>query len=70
VIEVGAVIIVAGLALMRAAPRPDAGVGWLVLGQLVNGLRMGTVLAPRAVTVLARVTPQHAGPAGVLSTVQ
>ena len=45
--------------------------GWLVPGQLVDGLGMGTVLAPRAVTVLARVTPQHAGPtAGVLSTVQ
>jgi hypothetical protein len=46
-------------------------VGWLVPGQLVDGLGMGTVLAPRAVTVLARVTPQHGRPAaGVLSTVQ
>jgi hypothetical protein len=46
-------------------------VGWLVPGQPVNGLGMGTVLAPRAVTVLARVTPQHGRPAaGVLSTVQ
>jgi len=33
-------------------------VGWLVPGQLVDGLKMGTVLTPRAVTVLARVTPQ------------
>jgi hypothetical protein len=46
-------------------------VGWLVPGQPVDGLGMGTVLAPRAVTVLARVTPQHGRPAaGVLSTVQ
>jgi hypothetical protein len=46
-------------------------VGWLVPGQPVNGLGMGTVLAPRAVSVLVRVTPQHGRPAaGVLSTVQ
>jgi len=71
VIAVGAVIMVAGLALCGPAPRPDAGVGWLVPGQPVNGLGMGTVLVPRAVTELARVTPQHGRPAaGVLSTVQ
>jgi MFS family permease len=46
-------------------------VGWLVPGLLVDGLGMGMVLAPLAVTVLAPVSPQHAGPAaGVLSTVQ
>jgi hypothetical protein len=47
VIAVAAVIRVAGLALLRAGVAPDAGVGWLVPGQPVNGLGMGTVLAPR-----------------------
>ena len=80
VIAVGAVIMVAGLALLWAAAAAGAGgagseggagVGWLVPGLLVDGLGMGMVLAPLAVTVLARVSPQHAGPAaGVLSTVQ
>jgi EmrB/QacA subfamily drug resistance transporter len=74
VIAVGAVIMVAGLALLwagAAAGAGGAGVGWLVPGLLVDGLGMGMVLAPLAVTVLARVSPQHAGPAaGVLSTVQ
>ena len=70
-IAVGAVIMVAGLALLRAGAAPGAGVGWLVPGLLVDGLGMGMVLAPLAVTVLTRVTPQHAGPAaGMLSTVQ
>ena len=71
VIAVGAVIMVAGLALLRAGATAGAGVGWLVPGLLVDGLGMGMVLAPLTVTVLARVTPQHAGSAaGVLSTVQ
>ena len=80
VIAVGAVIMMAGLALLWAAAAAGAGgagseggagVGWLVPGLLVDGLGMGMVLAPLAVTVLARVSPRHAGPAaGVLSTVQ
>jgi predicted MFS family arabinose efflux permease len=74
VIAVGAVIMAAGLALLWAGAAGEAsrsGVGWLVPGLLVDGLGMGMVLAPLAVTVLARVSPQHAGPAaGVLSTVQ
>jgi EmrB/QacA subfamily drug resistance transporter len=70
VIAVGALIMAAGLALLHAASGA-AGVGWLVPGLLVDGLGMGMVLAPLAVTVLARVSAQHAGPAsGVLSTVQ
>jgi len=80
VIAAGAVIMAAGLALLwagaaagagGAGSEGGAGVGWLVPGLLVDGLGMGMVLAPLAVTVLARVSPQHAGPAaGVLSTVQ
>jgi EmrB/QacA subfamily drug resistance transporter len=71
VIAIGAVIMVAGLVLLRLGAAPGAGVGWLVPGLLVDGLGMGMVLAPLAVTVLVRVSPQHAGPAsGVLSTVQ
>ena len=80
VIAVGAVIMAAGLALLwagaaagagGAGSEGGAGVGWLLPGLLVDGLGMGMVLAPLAVTVLVRVSPQHAGPAaGVLSTVQ
>jgi EmrB/QacA subfamily drug resistance transporter len=80
VIAVGAVIMAAGLALLwagaaagagGAGSQGAAGVGWLLPGLLVDGLGMGMVLAPLAVTVLARVSPRHAGPAaGVLSTVQ
>ena len=71
VIAVGAVIMVAGRALLRAGAAPGCGRGLAGAGQPVNGLGTGTVLAPRAVTVLARVTPQHGRPAaGVLSTVQ
>jgi EmrB/QacA subfamily drug resistance transporter len=76
VIAVGAVLMAAGLALLAGAAATGgaggaSGVGWLVPGLLVDGLGMGMVLAPLAVTVLARVRPQHAGPAaGVLSTVQ
>jgi EmrB/QacA subfamily drug resistance transporter len=71
VIALGALIMVAGLALLRVGAATGASVGWLVPGLLVDGIGMGMVLAPLAVTVLARVTPQHAGPAaGVLSTVQ
>src|SRR5262249_60623154 len=67
VIAVGALIMVAGLVLLRAAA--GSGVGWLAPGLLVDGLGMGMVLAPLAVVVLARVTPQHVGSAsGVLST--
>jgi hypothetical protein len=53
------------------AAAAGSGVVWLVPGLLVDGLGMGMVLAPLAVVVLARVTPQHVGSAsGVLSTVQ
>ena len=71
-IAVGAVIMAAGLALLWAGrAQAKRALGWLVPGLLVDGLGMGMVLAPLAVTVLARVSPQHAGPAaGVLSTVQ
>jgi MFS family permease len=69
VITVGALVMAAGLVLMRLAA--GSGVGWLVPGLLVDGLGMGMVLAPLAVVVLARVTPQHVGSAsGLLSTVQ
>jgi predicted MFS family arabinose efflux permease len=69
VVAVGAVVMVAGLVLLRAAA--GAGTGWLLPGLLVDGLGMGMVLAPLAVIVLARVTPQYVGAAsGVLSAVQ
>jgi EmrB/QacA subfamily drug resistance transporter len=69
VITVGALIMVAGLVLLRLAA--GSGVGWLVPGLLIDGLGMGMVLAPLAVVVLARVTPEHIGSAsGLLSTVQ
>lgn len=70
-IAVGAVIMVAGLALLRAGAAPGCGRGLAGARPARQRPRVGTVLAPRAVTVLVRVTPQHGRPAaGVLSTVQ
>ncbi len=69
VIALGALIMAAGLVLLRAGS--GGGLGWVVPGLVIDGLGMGMVLAPLAVTVLARITPQHVGSAsGLLSTVQ
>jgi hypothetical protein len=46
-------------------------IAWLVLPLLVDGAGMGLVTGPLMSTVLANVSPQHAGAAsGVLSTAQ
>jgi rRNA maturation protein Nop10 len=71
VIAAGAVIMVAGLALLRAGAAPGCGRG--LAGARPARQRPRDRYGPRpgAVTVLARVTPQHGRPAaGVLSTVQ
>lgn len=44
-------------------------IGWLIPALLIDGAGMGLAVAPLAATVLARITPQHAGAAiGVLTT--
>jgi hypothetical protein len=71
VIAVGAVIMVAGLALLRAGAAHGCGRGLAGARPARQRPRDGHGPRPRAVTMLARVTPEHADPAaGVLSTVQ
>ncbi|KZM73896.1 hypothetical protein [Nocardia terpenica] len=42
---------------------------WLVPGLIIDGAGLGLAVAPLTTTVLARMTPQHAGAAsGVLAT--
>ena len=68
VVPAGALVMMAGLLLMRAAAGQP--IGWLLPGMAVDGLGMGMALAPLTTTVLSRVQPRHAGAAaGVLSTV-
>ncbi|GAA3238382.1 MFS transporter [Actinocorallia longicatena] len=62
VIAAGALIMVAGLALMYAAA--GHGIGPLLPGMAVDGIGMGMALAPLTTTILERVTPRHAGAAG------
>ncbi|MFF5210048.1 MFS transporter [Streptosporangium sp. NPDC000396] len=69
VISVGALVMIAGLALQYAVV--DEGVWWLSPGMFVDGLGMGMAIAPLTSTVVTRVSPRHAGAAaGVLSTAQ
>jgi len=71
-VAVGALIMAAGLAilLMTVAWVGVTGqIALLIPALLIDGAGMGMVIAPLASTVLARVTPRHAGAAsGVLGT--
>lgn len=70
----GALGMAAGLGLLALAVHligVDGSVGLLTVPLLVIGAGMGMVMAPLMSTILAGVTPGHAGTAaGVLSTVQ
>jgi EmrB/QacA subfamily drug resistance transporter len=69
VLAAGAVVMVAGLLLLRQAALGPGTVAALIPGLIVDGAGMGLVIAPLASTVLARVRPHHAGAAaGVLTT--
>ncbi|WP_329206389.1 MFS transporter [Streptomyces sp. NBC_00683] len=71
VIAVGALVRVAGLALLFVMVAQDAAIGWLASALLVDGVGMGLALAPIMATVLAGIPPHHAGAAsGALNTVQ
>ncbi|MDX3225998.1 MFS transporter [Streptomyces sp. ME19-01-6] len=71
-IAVGCAIRIVALVLQIWAVhhiRVSGGIGWLVPGLLLDGAGMGLAIAPLASTVLARVSPHHAGAAsGVLTT--
>lgn len=72
VLALGGVLTTVGLVLTSIPVIVD-GVGgsvwWLVPGLAVDGIGMGLVVAPLALTVLARVSPQYAASAsGVLTT--
>jgi EmrB/QacA subfamily drug resistance transporter len=69
VLALGALVMVAGLVLLRQAALGPASTPWLIPGLVVDGAGMGLVLAPLVGTVLARIRPHHAGSAaGILST--
>jgi EmrB/QacA subfamily drug resistance transporter len=72
VLAVGGVTMVVGLVLVYIAVAENGiggNIGWLVPGLVIDGAGMGMVIGPLAATVLARVSPQHAGSAGgVLAT--
>ncbi|WP_106400857.1 MFS transporter [Actinocorallia populi] len=70
-IAFGGLTRVAGLALILLAVHREAPIGWLVPALALDGIGMGLALAPIMGTVLARVSPRHAGAAaGLLSTTQ
>jgi EmrB/QacA subfamily drug resistance transporter len=72
VIALGGVLRLVGLSAMIitvAAIGTTGNVNWLIPSLFVDGAGMGFAVAPLASTVLARITPQHAGSAaGVLTT--
>jgi len=72
VLALGGVVMAVGLVLLEVTvSRIGVGgnIAWLIPGLVLDGAGMGMAVAPLAVTVLARVTPQHAGAAsGVLAT--
>jgi MFS family permease len=72
VIALGGMTRVAGLAVMILTVvliGVHGNIGWLVPALVIDGAGQGLAVAPLAVTVLSRVTPQHAGAAaGVLTT--
>src|SRR5262249_43984251 len=72
-VTTGALVIAAGLTLLGLTvgfAGASGGAALLVPGLVAEGAGMGMVIAPLVATVLARVSPSHAGAAsGVLSTV-
>ncbi|GAA2724861.1 MFS transporter [Actinocorallia aurantiaca] len=70
-VALGGLTRAAGLALVLLAVHLDAPLGWLVPALTLDGVGMGLALAPIMGTVLARVSPQHAGSAaGMLTATQ
>ncbi|UGQ11464.1 MFS transporter [Yinghuangia sp. ASG 101] len=71
VIGAGAALRVVALTGLFVAVGADAALGWMVPLLLADGFGMGLALAPIMGTVLAGVSPRHAGSAaGVLTTAQ
>ncbi|MFC8230100.1 MFS transporter [Streptomyces sp. NPDC057287] len=71
VIAIGALVRAAGLVLLCVMVAQEVSIGWLVPVLLIDGIGMGLALAPIMSTVLAGVSPRHAGAAsGVLNTAQ
>ena len=72
--SLGALLLAAGLVATSLAAGhigTTGSVGWIVPALFVDGLGMGMVTAPLISTVLAGISPRHAGEAsGVLSTMQ
>ncbi|AWT47084.1 MULTISPECIES: MFS transporter [Streptomyces] len=71
VVAVGALVRALALTGLLLAVTHEAPLGWLVPALLADGAGMGLALAPLMGTVLAGVSPRHAGAAaGVLTTAQ
>jgi EmrB/QacA subfamily drug resistance transporter len=72
VIAVGGLLRLVGLGTMLVVVAQigvSGGIGWLIPALIIDGAGMGLAVAPLAATVLARITPSHAGAAtGVLTT--
>jgi EmrB/QacA subfamily drug resistance transporter len=72
VIALGALVRIAGLVILLVTTGAIGLTGrteWLMPGLFIDGLGMGLAVAPLVATVLARVSPQHAGAgSGVLTT--
>lgn len=70
-IALGGLTRAAGLGLVLLAVHLDAPLGWLVPALTLDGVGMGLALSPIMGTVLARVSPRHAGAAaGMLTATQ
>jgi MFS family permease len=70
-VELGALLLIAGHLGQAAVAVHGAGIGAMLLPLLVEGVGIGLVMAPLVSLALSRTPPQHAGvAAGILSTMQ
>jgi MFS family permease len=70
-VELGALVLIAGHLLQGAVALQGLGVPALLVPLLIEGAGIGLIMAPLVSLALSRTPPQHAGvAAGVLSTMQ
>jgi hypothetical protein len=70
-VELGAVVLIAGHLLQAVVAAGGLGIGAMLVPLLIEGAGIGLVMAPLVSLALSRTPPQHAGvAAGILSTMQ
>jgi hypothetical protein len=70
-VELGALVLIAGHVLQGAVAMHGLGLGAMLPALLIEGAGIGLIMAPLVSLALSRTPPQHAGvAAGVLSTMQ